>query len=129
MINVNPKITTLVLWEAKLSEMGNGLLREHASYIAGLQFNCTENEKDSNPKTQTRRSCGSSSRSQSNSRFNKRQGDFDCVKPKDKKSETVKCTRCGHNTGVSHTWDSCYKKFTHLLTLISHTPVASEYKG
>ena len=39
---------------------------------------------------------------QSNRRSNKRQGDFDNAEPS-QKSETVKCTKCGHNTGASHT--------------------------
>ena len=29
----------------------------------------------------------------------------------------VKCNRCGHNAGASHTWDACYKKTTHTLTV------------
>ena len=96
MVNVNPKIATLALWKNKFSEVGNDLLRGHASYIAGFLANRRENEKDPNPKSQPGAG-GGSGRSQFNYCSNKRQGDFDCAEPKGKKSETVNCTRCGHN--------------------------------
>ena len=87
MVNVIPRIVTLALWKSKLSEVGNELLRDHASYIAGLPPNRHENEKDPNPKDQS----GAGDRSIN------RQGDFDNAEPNCKKSETVKGNRCDHN--------------------------------
>ena len=44
MVNVTPKIATFALRKAKFSEVGNELLRDHASYIAGLPLKRRENE-------------------------------------------------------------------------------------
>ena len=59
MVNVSPRFATLALWKAKLSEVGNEILRDHASYIAGLPPNRQENKKDSNPKGQSSAGGGS----------------------------------------------------------------------
>ena len=104
MVNCTPKIANLALWKAKFSEVGIELLTGHASYIAEFPPNRRENEKDSNPKGQSG-AIGGSGRSQSNRRNNKRQGDFDQVESS-KKSETVKCNRCGYSAGPT----SYYKK-------------------
>ena len=66
LVNVTPKITNLAQWKAKFSEIGNELIRHHASYISGLPLNRRENEKDSNPKGQSGSGGGGSGRSQSN---------------------------------------------------------------
>ena len=109
MVNCTPKITNLAVWKAKFSKVGNELLRNPASYLAGLPINSRENEKHPNLKGQSGAGGGGSGRFQSNQRSSKRQDDFDQAEPS-KKSETAKCNKCDHNTGPTHTWESCYKK-------------------
>ena len=108
MVNVTPKIATLELSKAKFSEVGNELLRGHASFVSGLPPNRRETENDSHPKGQSGAG-GGSGQSNSNRNSNKRQGDFAQAETS-KKSETVKCNRCGHSAGPTHTFESCYKK-------------------